>query len=239
MPLPSRPRILLGDEELGKRDDDHKPGGRGPLAAVWSASRAHAGRKTMKRLAMGLAALVFFYYFFKNMPTDLEPQTGRPHYQSVEYAGNSRPSKPPGLTPEEHEASEERQHYFNGAIKFYSLAATLNKITNARSPNNNNVLFAASSLKSAAILIPIACEMAEFQRNKVHFALMGRDEISMDILRSVNGYTTQCSVMFHGAFLIVVYMPPQTKSDIFSQTPAPTFLQSVPIFEWRLALRQL
>lgn len=204
MPLPPRARILLGDEELGKRDDDHRPGGRSPLAAVWGARRAQvvAGKRSMRRFGIGLAVIVFFYYFFKNMPTDLEPQPGRPHYQPVEYAGNGRNPNPPGLTPEEHEASGESQHYFNGAIKFYQLAATLNKITNTKGPPNinNNVLFAASSLKSAAILIPIACEMARFERNKVHFALMGRDEISMDILRSVNGYSEDCSVTFHGMF---------------------------------------
>lgn len=201
MPLPPRPRRLLGDEELGKRDDDHRPRtGRSPLVAVWTARRAQsfAGKRNMKRLGVGLAVIVFFYYFFKNMPTDVAPQR-RPYYQPTDHA--PQPAKPTGLSPEEYEASEERQHYFNGAIKFYELATSLNKITNVKGPGgkNNNVLFAASSLKSAAILIPIACEMAQFERNKVHFALAGRDEIPMDILRSVNGYSKDCSVMFHGA----------------------------------------
>lgn len=219
MPLPLRPRILLGDEELGKRDDDHKPGVRSPFASVWSARRGQAitGKRSMRRIGIGLALIVFFYYFFKNMPTDLEPQHGRPHYQPVEYAGNGRYPKPPGLTSEEHEASTESQHYFNGAIKFYQLAASLNKITNAKANINNNVLFAASSLKSAAILIPIACEMAQFQRNKVHFALMGRDEIPIDILRSVNGYSEECSVMFHGTFRYLDWAFVVVKANIVPQ----------------------
>lgn len=61
-------------------------------------------------------------------------------------------------------------------------------------------LFAAASLKSAAILLPIACEMAIRERNFVHFALMGRDEIDMGILQSVNGITKECKIMFHGNF---------------------------------------
>lgn len=36
------------------------------------------------------------------------------------------------------------------------------------------------------------------ERNYVHFALMGRDDISMDILKSVNGVTKECKIMFHG-----------------------------------------
>lgn len=156
----------------------------------------------MKRLGIGLTVIVFFYYFFNNIPTDLEPPRGRPHHELPVLGGlgDARSQKPPGLAPEEHGTAGEGDHFFNGAIKFYKLASSLNKITNAQgsSSKNNNVLFASSSLKSAAVLIPIACEMALIDRNKVHFALLGRDEIQMDILRSVNGYT-ECSVTFHDA----------------------------------------
>lgn len=53
-------------------------------------------------------------------------------------------------------------------------------------------------MKSAATLLPIACEMAMRERNFVHFAFMGRDDISMDILKSVNGITKECKLIFHG-----------------------------------------
>jgi hypothetical protein len=39
--------------------------------------------------------------------------------------------------------------------------------------------------------------MATRERNYVHFALMGRDDISMDILKSVNG-VKDCKIIFHG-----------------------------------------
>jgi hypothetical protein len=41
--------------------------------------------------------------------------------------------------------------------------------------------------------------MAIRERNYVHFALMGRDDISMDILKSVNGLTKECKIIFHDA----------------------------------------
>lgn len=41
--------------------------------------------------------------------------------------------------------------------------------------------------------------MAIRERNFVHFALMGRDDISMDILKSVNGVTKECRIIFHDA----------------------------------------
>lgn len=60
-------------------------------------------------------------------------------------------------------------------------------------------LFAAASLRSAAILLPIACEMAILDRSVVHFAFLGRDDISMDLLQSVNGVNKDCKIMFHGS----------------------------------------
>ena len=60
------------------------------------------------------------------------------------------------------------------------------------------MLFAASNVKSVTILLPMACEMATFKRNSVHFVFVGRDEISMDILKEINGYTEDCDIMFHG-----------------------------------------
>jgi hypothetical protein len=40
--------------------------------------------------------------------------------------------------------------------------------------------------------------MAIRERNYVHFVFMGRDDISMDVLRSVNGITADCKIIFHG-----------------------------------------
>lgn len=63
---------------------------------------------------------------------------------------------------------------------------------------NKNVLFAASDLRSASELIPIACEMANWDRNDVHFAVMGRDNLELDEIRSVNGVDDDCKVNWHG-----------------------------------------
>jgi hypothetical protein len=40
--------------------------------------------------------------------------------------------------------------------------------------------------------------MAMRERNYVHFALMGRDDIAMDILKAVNGVADDCKIVFHG-----------------------------------------
>lgn len=204
MPLP--PRLFPGDEELGKRDDDHRPGGKkNPLGLAWQHRRmgvSHGPHKrTLKRIALGILALIALYYFFKNMPTDLENPSNRPHY--IPNTGSAPPAKRPHPVPGSKPSKEDAPvlHDFNGPIKFYQLAHTLHSVyqTGGSALVNSNVLFAAASLKSAAVLLPIACDMAIRGRNYVHFALMGRDDIAMDILKSVNGITKECKIMFHDA----------------------------------------
>ncbi|KAH8678921.1 hypothetical protein BGZ60DRAFT_402153 [Tricladium varicosporioides] len=208
MPLP--PRLFAGDVELGKKDDDHKQGVKSPLGIIWQQRRIPHGphRRSIKRLALGILTLVALYYFFKNMPTDLKPPRSRPNYGPpstgavpVIPSRKQPPSSQADTHLEKGKHSEKVVKDFNGPIKFYKLAASLHAVANTRGSElvNRNVLFAAASLKSAATLLPIACEMAQKKRNYVHFVLMGRDEIAMDILRNVNGITKECNIIFHDA----------------------------------------
>ncbi|RDL30461.1 Uncharacterized protein BP5553_10339 [Venustampulla echinocandica] len=217
MPLP--PRLFPGDVELGKRDDDHRPGtkitnplGLG-LGLLWEPRRLpHAPhRRSIRRFALGVLALIALYYFFNNIPTDLGPPRKRPYYNPPD--SGPTPALPTGLKtssaepPHKHKQEQEEdgveilRRNFNGPIKFYKLASSLRAAPTARPADlyNRDILFAAASLKSAAILLPIACDMAMRKRNFVHFALMGRDPISIDILKSVNGISEDCGILFHDA----------------------------------------
>lgn len=214
------PRLFPGDEELGKRDDEYKPGMKSPLGLgiVWQQRRASPHlphRRMVKRIALGLLALIALYYFFYNMPTDLGQPRTRPNYHPGEdtthnpTVPNTTPAKQPAKKPgsiSKPGSGKEPQvilHDFNGPIKFYKLASTLKAVSGTRGSEllNKNILFAAASLKSAATLLPIACEMALQERNYVHFALLGRDDIAMDILQSVNGISKACKIIFHGIFV--------------------------------------
>ena len=159
MPLP--PRLFPGDEELGKRDDDHKPGMKSPLGIAWQQRRIPHGphRRNMKRVALGLVLLIGLYYFFKNMPTDLENPRPRPHYEhnpgESDPAAGSRPPPPVQSSmqkPGVEETVEASQHYFNGPIKFYQLASTLHAVskTDRKSTRLNSSHSIASRMPSSA-----------------------------------------------------------------------------------------
>ncbi|KAG9248134.1 hypothetical protein BJ878DRAFT_433999 [Calycina marina] len=207
------PRLFPSNEELSKKDDDHKPGAKGPM--VWKTTQravTHLHIRVVKRVALGAIILVAFYLFFLNMPTDLKPPRQRPNYlHSGDTAHKGHESNPPPPSAGQDASSvkgyidgnripEERT--FEGPIKFYELATTLHEVavkTSGSNVFNRNIVFAASSLSSASILLPLACEMSSQNRNYVHFALMGRDDISIDILKDVNRVTTECKIIFHDA----------------------------------------
>ena len=214
------------DEELGKRDDDFRPALKPARTSSLRVANAATPWKWRRRRLVGVVlALAVVWLFVKNMPTDLAPidqrlgirrftpgtrvvggqGQGQGRYQpQQQYAGMN--SEPVGAPPREAALSEEeekaRMHYYEGPIRFYRLAKSLHGIakTMGSRPQNRNVLFAASSLKSVANLIPMACEMGKWDRNYVHLAITGRSPVPLEDILAINGVDTEsCNVFFHDA----------------------------------------
>ncbi|KAF1982213.1 hypothetical protein K402DRAFT_397805 [Aulographum hederae CBS 113979] len=205
MILPTRP--FLNDEELGKRDDDHKPGLGSPIRA-W----IRPWRYRKRRLLTGLLVVVLLWLFIYNIPTDLGPSRvgiRRPMMTKEglrPLAAGDVVDKTAGTAPpreaDDGAAGMESQHYYNGLIKFYKLASSLHAISRTQGYRrvNRNVLFAASNLKSVANLIPLACAMAEADRNYVHMVLLGRDNIPLETIQEINGVNLgTCNIFWHDA----------------------------------------
>lgn len=205
------------DPEVGvtKKDDDlwirgsssRKPGS----SHGWKAAPPRLPpRKTFRRIGLLLLIMTAVYLFIHNMPTDLKPATSRrPVYTYP------NPNPPPGGVPkpnppnpvgqtgqpdDEGKGATAARRDYEGPVRFLELAQTLHAIdgTKGTSAVNKNVLFAASSLRSAATLLPLACQMGKELRAYVHFALTSRSEIPMQELRDVNGVDDSCKIIFHG-----------------------------------------
>ncbi|KAK0641638.1 hypothetical protein B0T16DRAFT_218645 [Cercophora newfieldiana] len=214
--------LFLSDEELVKKDDDHKPTKGSAIRGPFGLARVPP-RKLLKRIAIVLAAGALIYLFIHNIPTDVPIRDRRrPNYvgdhvdapakpmpklkpKPLQPPNWNKPLKPPkkgnappkgpggGLAP----ASKP----YDGPIRFEKLADSLQAISGTRGDyvDNKNVLFAASSLKSAALLLPVACKMGAELRSYVHFAVMSKSEIPVDQLREVNGVDDSCQLIFHDA----------------------------------------
>ncbi|KAK5117388.1 hypothetical protein LTR62_006006 [Meristemomyces frigidus] len=202
-------REHIKDEELGKRDDGFKPKN---MPTANSLTLPWRWRK--RRVFTVLAALILLYLAVTNfvgslasMRNRLGAPIGSPAWSASQATGNNaarRNVEPKGAPPGPRVAvdDEESEHYFDGPIRFYRLAASLHGIarTMGSRPQNRNVLYAASSLRSAANLIPMACEMAKWDRNHVHMAFLGRDSVSLETILEVNGVDGKnCAVFFHDA----------------------------------------
>ena len=195
--------VFAGDEELGKKNDDHRPLNGAAVPAPWYARRAASGMRR-RRIFYGICALLFLYVFVKNIPTDLGPsprsvRNPRPgDARKLPSQSSDNPNKKPKrpVTP-----SAAEEHYYDGPIKFYKLALSLHSVARLGGQHeiNKNVLFAASNLKSASEIIPLACEMARWDRNDVHLAILGRDDMDIAEIQKINGVEEDCNVHWHGA----------------------------------------
>lgn len=202
-------RARSRDEELAKRDDDFRP--RRQVNPSFDHIAPWRWRK--RRVLTVLAGILGLYFVISIIPFDYGPiaeldiraplQPGSIAYTSKERQEPSGAPPPSENDEKSDDSSEEHgQQSYNGPIKFYRLASSLHGIsrTMGSRPSNRNVLFAASSLKSVANLMPMACEMGKWDRNYVHLAIMGRSTLSLEEILEVNGIQKDsCLVYFHDA----------------------------------------
>lgn len=196
------PKLSLGaDEELAKKDDDHRP-----QTKVLLRPQNQWKIPLPRRLVVTLASLGLLYLFFKNMPTDLptaaeryNPELARLQQQNHHrYADSARVPAIPKAAPSQQRIEKEGLVY-DGKVKFYELAQSLPSSKHPEDSASHAVAIAASSLHSASDLLPLACRMARRRLNNVHFVLMGKDEISIEGIKQVNGIQdSECPMAWHG-----------------------------------------
>ncbi|KAI1639796.1 hypothetical protein F4809DRAFT_44549 [Biscogniauxia mediterranea] len=196
-------RFFMNDEDLGKKDDDHKTPKNGLRPPNWHPARVPP-RRSLKRIGIALLVAVLIFVFFKNIPVlGPDARMRRPNYVYPDSPANVPRVRPPtgGSPSPPRTPASSVERTFNGPVMFPELAPTLHVITGTRGSMviNRNVLFAVSSLKSAATLLPVACQMATELKSYVHFALMSRSDIKFSELRSINGISDSCQVIFHDA----------------------------------------
>ncbi|KAE9963265.1 hypothetical protein BLS_009451 [Venturia inaequalis] len=208
-------RLFTHDEELGKKDDDYPPKHSRP--GLWNSSTTPSSAvryRTRKRWITISAALFAVWLFWHFMPADIlepSPHPLRPGMGRSSQNHQGKPGKddfgaprgpPPGFGKGMKVKQEERDHFFDGDIRFYRLPHSLHAIsqTNGFQRMNKNVMFAASNLKSLAVLIPMACEMGRWDKSVVHVAITARSELSLKEIQSINGVDeNDCKVSWHDA----------------------------------------
>lgn len=201
-------RVYSKDEELGKRDDDFRP-----RRTTNTSTLLKPWRWRKRRIFTVVALIIAAFTLVQHIHTDFGRIDGKlvhtvssgPH-QPVrpEYGQSIQQREPVEALPRSSSSQDEvgQNHYYNGPIKFYRLGSSLRSIARTMGTRlqNRNVMFAVSSLRSAANLMPMACEMAKWDRNYVHMVFMGRDSHAIDDILEINGVNRDdCTVYFHDA----------------------------------------
>ena len=210
--MPRSGRISTGPEELGKKDDDYRPakhGSRHKFPWLWTQTIS-TPRIRRRRTFFAVLAFIGLYVFFKNIPTNLQPvaqrydirvpgQTFSGGQLPPSFGGFAGPS-PNQAPPRPGSSSDKDNHYYDGELRFYALAASLHAIakTTGYRPVNKNVMFAAASLRSVSRLLPMACEMSRWNRNSVHLVLMGQEDMPLEEIKAINGVDEGCAIYWHG-----------------------------------------
>ena len=162
-----------------------------------------------RRILLAVVALVLLVLFIHHLPTNFPPVPERINRFPIpdQNVVVRPPHSPPGS--EAQAPLPANGHHPNGPIKFYALSKSL-YFTNGQKEiygEDNVVLFAAADLKCASDLLNLACEMARNKVNQVHFALMGRDTVSVEGIQEVNGIRkAACPVIWHGKLSVDFFL---------------------------------
>jgi hypothetical protein len=198
--------MLPGDEELGKKDDDHRY--RPARQSSWSMWN-HTFRWRRRRILLAIVGLLVLYYCFHGSSDDYE-DTNEPRYRGRPIAStyqkpganDDEPTGPPPDT-QKPRRGDAIPHTYDGPIRFFRLASSLRSSaseTGGYEKKNRNILFAMSNLKSASTLLPMVCDMSQWNRNHVHAAFMGREDIPLADLLAINGIDkAKCAAVWHDA----------------------------------------
>ncbi|KAJ5327268.1 hypothetical protein MYU51_017765 [Penicillium brevicompactum] len=194
---------LRVDEEMGKKDDDHRP-----IDARFQPLR-HRAFPRPRRIIIALVALFIIYEFFKNMPTDLAPAVdrydpGMAKLRAETLAKWTGPDHVPTISKPEMVSQapvpiwDQKEKGYEGKLTFPELDRSLPQQKYYRKASSRAVLFAASDLRSVSDMLPLACRMADQPLNYVHFILMGKEGISVQDIKQVNGIKdNECPLIWH------------------------------------------
>lgn len=223
----SLPQLWRDDEEMAnKKDDDLGLPRHTKHADQWQATpKASLGVASVLRLVLYVIVFVLTGYgLFRVIgpaagassldPVNLMPMYDRPRPPPRYDAPRMEEEAPVIKTPKTpktpkpqskpnggSKAAADPSKPYNGPLRLPHLGTSLEAImveTQGRMQKNRNILFSAASLKSAALLLPMACQMATERQNYVHFALMSRSDISINELLAINGIDKSCPLVMHG-----------------------------------------
>lgn len=165
---------------------------------AWSPANRNARPWSMvrkRRLLQLLVVVLAVYFFIKYLPTDL-PTVG----QRIDSRTGRRqgPALPVDFTASRDKL--DKSQLYDGQIRFYNLAMSLRPHTHANYGDKRSLVFLLRDLRTAGSLVPLACQMGNFNRTVVHLAVISPQDTKIpDIISLIGIDSADCPVYWHDA----------------------------------------
>ncbi|KAK2877077.1 hypothetical protein FQN49_001440 [Arthroderma sp. PD_2] len=192
--------LFLSDEELGKKYDDHNR-----YSAIYgppSITNFWRRLPRRRRIALGMSIALLLFVFLRYLPASTRNTGERSQFAGDPWLGTPHDSyTDPGPPDVDDTPNGNGVRYYRGLIEFESLLASLYSVRSlGDSMDQDVIVFATGELKSLGDILPVACDMASRKRNKVHLAIMGREEIPIADVQRANGFRERdCPIVWHDA----------------------------------------
>ena len=181
-------------ENLAKRDDNYRPE-RYKVPSTWRFPRFFVRKRRLSLFV--LAALIIWLIW----------SSSSANKRDNNFINGGIKGKLFGLPKSRSESIQDQRDYDlnNPSSQTYAGPINLPKLTDSLysalemdsySEISQSVLFAASNLSSISRLLPLACEMARWERNFIHFVILSRESLPLSIILEVNGIQAKHCPMY-------------------------------------------
>ena len=167
---------------------DHSNQQWGPRMRPWSIFRK-------RRLFLTTIVLLIVYLFIKYLPNDLpnvgqriDSRTGLSQGPAFTLAGLAK------------KGSNNVKQLYDGPVKFYGLAASLQHHVVSEDHDRRGLVFLLHDLRTATSLIALACKTALHDRVDVHIAVVSPSDTLLADILAINAIkSSDCPVYWHDA----------------------------------------
>ena len=183
-------------ENLAKRDDNYRPQ-RYASESAWRFPRFYIRKR---RLFLLVLAALLVWAIWSSSSTRMQDGDYNSPGKKWHTFGQPQSISESLWDQLNYNLNDPASQNYAGPIKLPRLTDSLYSAPGMGSyaGSSQSILFAASSLNSISRLLPLACEMARWERNFVHFIVLSRESLSLSIILEVNGvYQKACPLFMH------------------------------------------
>lgn len=183
-------------ENLAKRDDNYRPE-RYWVPSTWRFPRFYVRKR---RLGLFILTVLIIWLIWSSSSANNEDSSFSNGGNKGRFFGLPKSRSESIQDQRDYDLNDPSSQTYAGPINLPKLTDSLYSTLDANpySEISQSVLFVASNLSSVSRLLPLACEMARWERNFVHFVIFSRESLPLSTILEINGvHAKYCPIFSH------------------------------------------